>query len=608
MKRSLFFLFVAVALPGALRGARAERWLKVTTPEFTVITSLPEAEAKAWSGEFAQYVAALRGMFHFDKKLAPLTIVLFARDRDFEAYRPLNPQGKPEEVDGFFYRHESWSVAGMAGAQQSEQVRRVIFHEGVHWFLSRMERPNPVWLEEGIAEVFSTFNVRKRDKDMEWGLPIENHVALLNRARPIPLAELLNTARADVFGDDTLRTGLVYAESWAFVHFLLFGQHKNMPREALPQFLAGMQGGATQDQAFRTAFGHTYREMDTELDDYMRGGRYYVRRVALVEVPPPAVEPAPEADVQNALARLAFAARRWEQAATHARATVAAAPDDPRGHEALGLILKQQDQAKASLDEFNLAIEKDTKDFMPFFEVAAALQNDAVGGPGGTGTLAPKEARRIANYYERAINLRPRFLPSYENLAGVIGVAEPWGKDDRDFFELGAQLFPDSAQIRLGLAILTHRSGDVAAARAQLAEILKDDELKNSTRSFARRLEDAWESHDVLTQVQKLTEEKKPAEALALVEQQLAGNIGTPLRLQLNALQRQLRTAVQTQALDEALRGQQWADARRIANEILDSNASPGLKAQVRRTLEQLDRRKLGLPKTPAPESETVRP
>ena len=52
-------------------------------------------------------------------------------------------------------------------------MRRTIFHEGVHWFLSGTKTRNPVWLDEGLAEVFSTFRAEK-DR-AAWGQAIPEH-------------------------------------------------------------------------------------------------------------------------------------------------------------------------------------------------------------------------------------------------------------------------------------------------------------------------------------------------------------------------------------------------------------------------------------------------
>ncbi|MEO5961709.1 MAG: hypothetical protein ABIR80_21555, partial [Opitutaceae bacterium] len=456
---------------------------------------------------------------------------------------------------------------------------------------------NPVWLEEGIAEVFSTFEVAK--KQVEWGRPIEGHIARLALDGALPLAQLLATARSDLFGDDSVRTSRVYAQSWAFVHFLLFGKH-SMPANVLPGFVSALQQGTDQDAAFRSAFGRGYKEMDVLLEDYLRSGQYYIRRSPLVPVAPPKVEAASAIDVADALGRLALSARRWDEAARQARAAIATAPDDPRGHELLGLVLKAQGQTEEATAAFAHAVEKGTRDFQPFFEMAAAAQNAAV-GLGGVGTMDAADARRVANNYQRAINLHPRFQPAYQNLAGVIGVAEPWSPEDRKFFELGLELFPGDPMIRIGLAILTYRAGDAAAARAQLAGVLASADLKTNTRNFARRLEDTWESEDFRAELQQLAAERKLPEALAFIEGKLAGNLDPQMRIQFTAVRDQLRVAVRAGEFDASLQNQRWADARRIGAEILGAGAPPEVKTHVRRALDELDRKKLGVPPAGSP-------
>jgi tetratricopeptide (TPR) repeat protein len=373
---------------------------------------------------------------------------------------------------------------------------------------------------------------------------------------------------------------------------LLFGKHP-MPRDALPNFLTALQAGADQETAFRNAFGRNYAEMDALLAEYVAGGRgYFVRRTALVTVEAPRIEPASEVDVANALARLAYAAHRWDDAARHAQAAIAAAPTDPRGHEVLALILKEQGQAEAAIGSFQRAIDCGSKDFQPFFEVGMAAQNAAVGAA-GIGTMPPSEARQVANNYERAINLRPRFLPSYQNLAGVIGVAEPWGKQDREFFEFGLKLYPRDPMILLGLAILSHRAGEGAAARAQLREVLGQEDLKTSTRTFARRLDETWAGEDIMAEVKRLIEEHKTREALALVDRTLAGDdLAASFRRTLVGMQQQLQGGVRLADYQDALREQRWADAERLGLAIIDSGAPPQLKTQVRRMLDSLQQRK----------------
>jgi hypothetical protein len=586
--------FAVFAPVRGVAAAKDERWLRVGTEDFTIITSLREKEAQAWAAEFAQYIAALRNYFHADQlRLSPLTVVVFARERDFERYRPLDAKGKPLEVAGFFSRPQSWAVAGLAGAGVSEEVRRTIFHEGVHWFLSGEETVNPVWLEEGLAEVFSTFRVN--GQQAEWGHAIEQHVGLLRRGYPEPLERLLFTGHDALFGDDDLRTSMVYAQSWAFVHFLIYGQH-GIPRRALSNYTGLVQTGIKLDEAFRQAFGKSYGEMDRLLAEYLRGGRYFVTKQPLATVPEAKMETATAVEVQDALARLALAGHRYDLAVTHARAVTAGVPDDPRSHEVLGLALKLQGDEAGARVEYALAVKHGSKDFLPYFELACAAQNAGIDSTTGSAALSAADARGIANSYERAINLNHRHRLSYENLAGVIGLAEPWGEQDRKFLELGRKLFPSSAMIRVGLAILARRAGDKAESRIQLDAVLAAEaDVPASARAYARRLDAAWEQEDIFGEISRLSDAQKYREALALIDQHLERGVSQLVRTQLVPMRGRLESAALGQEVQKALEEQRWVDARQLLDKMIASDAPVQMKTQAKFTLADLDRKKLGL-------------
>lgn len=478
-------ILAALALwAGAARGVARDTWLKVAGPEVTVITSLGARDAVRWAMEFEQYTTALKSYLGEGEGGRPaLTIVVFAQEREFQRYLPLlTPGGRPQPVGGFFTRRESWAVVGMP-ARVSADTRRTIFHEGVHWFLSTGKTRNPLWLEEGLAEVFSTFHAG--DKEAEWGRAVENHVRLLRSAPLLPLERLLGTTQSEVFGNDRTRTGIFYAQSWAFVHLLLFGQH-DIPRTAMSSYVETVAHGTGIAEAFRRSFGRTPAEMDRQLRSYLGDGDYHLARLPLAGGTRLRAQAATALEVENALGCLAIVGQRPAQAMTHAGAALAAAPRDPHGHELLALALKSSGDEAGALVEFESAVALGSKDFQAHFETALAAHRalrEAQRPP------TPGEVRRVADRYLKAIGLYARHPASYENLARLIGLAEPLAEGDRKALERGRRLFPENAVIELGLAQLSRRTGDLAGARAIIERLLASSPgLSPENAEFARRL------------------------------------------------------------------------------------------------------------------------
>lgn len=578
--------------------AKETQWLRVTTPEFTVITSLPEKDAIAWTGEFSQFVAALQGFIRVDPKRLPrLTLIVFARDREFANFRPLAANGKPEDVAGFFAHRDSWAVAGVGSEGWGGETKSTIFHEGTHWFLSAHELPNPVWLEEGLAEVFSTFQINK--KTISWGRAIDEHVEVLNQQPLLSMEQLLFVNRDSLFvgGDEASeRTGMIYAQSWAFVHYLMFGQN-DAPQGAMMAYVRALRTAVHPDDAFKQAFSEDYRAMEDKLRRYLHSGRYRVAQPPLAVLAPVHAERATTVEVEEALARLCLVGRRHAEAIQHANKALAAAGDSPVPYELLGLVHKERGDKAAALEAFEQAVHRKSQDFAPYYELGRAQQDAAVQLDGSLGNFSAEDARKVANRYERAINLNPRYRPAYEALAGVVELAPAGNAQDALFLQLGAKLFPDDAMIRLGLAVLEKRDGDSAKATELLAAVL-DGEPPAHVRAYARRLELAWLRQDVFNQTEALMKEKKYDEALALLDRRAGESNNPGFVQQLRATRRSIQDTQRYEAIRSAMGNGAWPEARRLMNEILESEeAGAMLKNQIRRMLGDLDRRGLGKPK-----------
>jgi hypothetical protein len=302
-----------LALLGALAAARlgAEpAWNALRSRDFTVLSQLPERDTRAWAGEFRQFIRALQDVVPVDKsRIPPLTVVLFRGASRFGPYRPAGPDGKPVDAAGFFVRNGDWAMIGLSSRSTDAGTRHIIFHEGVHWCMTGVSGRYPLWFNEGLAEAFSTFRVENGRAC--WGDPLLGHIALLRERPMLPTERLLSIRADNPLYYERHRIGVYYAQSWLFVHYLLFGGRAGA-RTDLGYFLHSVQTGMDQAKAFELAFGTDYEGMDEALARYVRDGRYSVssREIGEDAEPEALFGPAPAREVRPALMRLAVSAGR----------------------------------------------------------------------------------------------------------------------------------------------------------------------------------------------------------------------------------------------------------------------------------------------------------
>ena len=184
-KSLLSLLFCLIAGPTAF----AADWRTVETPHYRLVTQAGDREATQWMRDFDQFILSTTALLQIDPKaLPPLTVVIFDRDRDYTPYKVLRPNGKVANVAGQFIRMPTWSVIGMPLVAEKDLTRITLFHEATHWLASVDQSRQPAWFSEGIAELFSTFELR--GDHVSWAKPIAGHLALL-RQGTIPLRDFL---------------------------------------------------------------------------------------------------------------------------------------------------------------------------------------------------------------------------------------------------------------------------------------------------------------------------------------------------------------------------------------------------------------------------------
>lgn len=129
------------------------------------------------------------------------------------------------------------------------RMLNTVRHEGLHQYMHRLMRDQPVWLAEGLGEYWEEADFSK-SKSLQNQPSQEKLLAVRALRRDfLPLERFLHVPRGEFYGN----VSLSYTQAWAFVHFL---QHSG--REHLQLFdalLDELIAGSDADEAIEAVFG-----------------------------------------------------------------------------------------------------------------------------------------------------------------------------------------------------------------------------------------------------------------------------------------------------------------------------------------------------------------
>ena len=275
----------SVALAIDLPPADAD-WIRLDGDHLTLFSNTGESDARATWDDLTLFRATLRrGLGGLDSASATPTFVFVFGDRDsYRRYTPrrpvlgVRPAGAgpppvvgtmPEEAGGTYHmtRDGGFLLVGPAGEAGS---RRILYHEYVHHFLVSNFTDVPVWFAEGLAECYGTFAIQ--GDSARVGAGIDDYRRWLKRRRWIAPADLMavDSKSAVYHGTDSGVT--VHAESWALVHYLLWGPDRG-PGSGLSR-LADLHPGGSLRDAVQPLIGNDPMALQQALQRYVKKGRF----------------------------------------------------------------------------------------------------------------------------------------------------------------------------------------------------------------------------------------------------------------------------------------------------------------------------------------------
>jgi Tfp pilus assembly protein PilF len=478
-------LFLTVSLTASLLAAGPARaqglpggdkdpWIELRTPSFVLFSDAGEKNAR----EVASHLERLRsvlGQLNPDLKLTspnPTYVFVFRTTAAFKPYRRVY-NGRPVDVGGYFITRPEANWVAVNGDPRSDEAA-IINHELLHYILRNNYPSLPLWFNEGMAEVYSSFIAGSHEARI--GVPIPEHVYWLRRHGLIPPAQLFAMDQSSPDYNEGARRGVFYAESWALVHYLLVGNPEH--RQKAPFYLREMARDKPALDAFHTAFGLDEATLEKEIRAYVRKRLFEVQIVPV----PPNDELAEKRFIKRNLSRAEALARLGDllvsldpslrpAAAEHFRAALTLDPEQAQALAGMGWLESLADRPQEARPWLERAARKAPDDFVIQYLYGLSLLE---GKPG------PAEIRQAREAFARAVALQPEFGEAWARLGFVQAQTQdqnqspdtPLPAEALHAFETAHRLLPTHTDIAYNLILAYARSGQRDRAEAMIDQVL----------------------------------------------------------------------------------------------------------------------------------------
>jgi predicted negative regulator of RcsB-dependent stress response len=401
-----------------------DKWQHFRSDNFELYSRNREADSR----ELLHDLELLRAFFLETNKLTErrrveVTVYYFRSEKDFRSYAS-ETYGPNHKFAGFYVQGVDRAVIYLIPGQDAISTRQLIFHEYIHHLFRVTENSPPTWFNEGMAELFSTL-LPKADT-IEFGHPVPGRVWQARNESLLPLEQLFAVDHSSAVFRQGEHTGLFYAESWALLHYLYFGDSK-IPAQKRKIFLGlvlanGFKDAADMRTVFRDVFGMDYPEMVRKLDNYLTGGRYTWGRMPLPKTAASssyAMRPVARPEINLRLAELALRVNRSPLAKLALLRAVDSDPADTRPLELLGAdALRDQDTQRAR-ERWERAAEAGTQNAAIYRELGLMESRAWFSRFDVYFRLPADKAHQLQRYLLRSIEYNPEQSEAYEMLAWV---------------------------------------------------------------------------------------------------------------------------------------------------------------------------------------------
>ena len=467
--RAAHVLVAAVVIACTPTDASA-KWTRLRSQHFLVIGEASDGRIRRTAQKLEQFRDMVARVLPGAVAVSPAPVVVVVFPHAW-AFSPYVAPGRSSDLVGYSVSWEDISYIAV-NAGRADLAESIAFHEFTHILMGNTLGEIPLWVNEGLAELYATFQDERGGRGAMIGAGRGYHLSLLRSRGLIPIADLIAIDDKSSEYDEGVRRGILYAQSWALMHYLSFGSAER--RSQLTAYLAALQTGQPSIRAFVDAFGSDFAALDGELRDYIRRVSVPVVRVEFSERVPVDTslrgETMTDLEGDAYLGDLLFRVGQADAARRHLQRILDKDPAQPRAVATMGLIELESGRVEQAIPLLQRAVALAPDDGGVRATLGRALvaraQQLPLAGDAFTATL--EEARSTL---EHATKLDPMSAHAFALLGyiALLGRTDPAGAVEH--LSQAVQMAPAREQYQMRLAEALLRDLQFERARSYLAPL-----------------------------------------------------------------------------------------------------------------------------------------
>jgi hypothetical protein len=359
--RSAALLYLFTLVPQIVSGAD---WTKLSSPNFDLYTTCSANYARLTlenfelARDFFLRVKPMKGTSEL-----PLTLIAFDTPREYKPYAP------NEFTPAYYTNNPQHEYIVMTDLEDDR--RRVAIHEYVHVLVRHSGLKIPAWLNEGMADVYSTLS-QEGDRVIVGAMPRDRVYSLTN-GHWMHIPEIVRITHGSPQYNESDRAGMFYAESWLLVHMLMLGDEY---AAKFPAFADRVSESDTPT-AFLEIYGKNQAQMERAMHEYFGGptigGASYKATPRKAEITAP--KPGSDVEIGVILSHLLVIHDKTREAARRLEQLAAKHPESPEVDGARAYVALREEDRDAVLQHLQSAIAHGSTNWKTYWDRARLLSS-----------------------------------------------------------------------------------------------------------------------------------------------------------------------------------------------------------------------------------------